>query len=219
MRKPIPSPSSKSPKSEWRKWALEERKSCPHPPCPLLPITIALRVGEGGARTHSLPSPVIGRGWRSEERTEPGEGKQTQHILLYAATEWELDVLELAQQMPGKSFYLPRCAPKRRLAIHAYPCPLVTSRFGIREPEASAPEVSPDILDLVLVPALVLDERGFRLGYGGGYYDRFLPLLRKDCRTIGIAPFIVPELPTDPWDIPVGEIYSSSSSRGGWSVR
>ncbi|WP_309719172.1 5-formyltetrahydrofolate cyclo-ligase [Armatimonas sp.] len=189
MRKPIPLPNPKSPKSEWRQWALEMRQPLDFP---------AL-----SAELCRTLAPLL---------------TDTQHLLLYAATEWELDLLALAQ-LPGKQYYLPRCAPKRRLAIHAYPCPLVTSRFGIREPEASVPEVSPELLDLVVVPALVLDERGFRLGYGGGYYDRFLPLLRKDCRTIGIAPFIVPELPTDPWDVPVGEIYSSSSSRGGWSLR
>jgi 5-formyltetrahydrofolate cyclo-ligase len=179
MRKPTPSP--KASKTEWRTWALEARQGL------------------------DLPSLSVGLCERllMELRDTPGR-----EILLYAATVCELEVLTLAHRLPEKRFYLPRCAPSRRLAIHAYPCPLVLSRFGIREPEATLPEVSPVILDMVLVPALVLDTRGFRLGYGGGYYDRFLPRLRDDCRTVGIAPFVVEELPTDSWDVPVGDLLT-----------
>jgi 5-formyltetrahydrofolate cyclo-ligase len=175
-----PTPSPASPKSEWRAWALEARRA------------LDLASLSASLQTELLPAVAGAR-----------------HVLLYAATEWELDVLPLASELPETQFYLPRCAQQRRLAIHAYPCPLLTSRFGVREPAANEPEVDPTTLDLVLVPALVLDVRGYRLGYGGGYYDRFLPRLRPDCRTLGIAPFTVPTLPTDPWDIPVGS-YSSS---------
>ncbi|WP_395145961.1 5-formyltetrahydrofolate cyclo-ligase [Armatimonas sp.] len=170
-----PIPSLKNSKTEWRAWAIAARQELDLP---------AL-----SAALHEALAPELAA---------------AQHTLLYAATEEELDVLGLAAPAAEPGCYLPRCAPKRRLAIHAYPCSLVLSRFGIWEPEATLPEVSPEILDLVLVPALVLDRRGNRLGYGGGYYDRFLPRLRPDCRTIGVAPFLVDELPTDPWDVPVG---------------
>lgn len=173
MSKPTPSPAS--PKTEWRTWALEARRS--------------LDRASLSAQLHTLLLPTLA---------------DARQVLLYASTEEEIDVLSLVATLPEIQFYLPRCAPQRRLAVHAYPCPLVTSRFGIREPATSEPEVEPSVLDLVLVPALVLDTRGYRLGYGGGYYDRFLPRLRPDCRTLGIAPFTVPELPIDPWDIPVG---------------
>lgn len=175
MTEPIP--SLKNSKTEWRTWALAERRA--------------------------LDLPTLSATLR--EALAP-ELATAQHTLLYAATEEELDVLGLASLTAKTGCYLPRCAPKRRLAIHAYPCSLVLSRFGIWEPEETLPEVSPEILDLVLVPALVLDRRGYRLGYGGGYYDRFLPRLRPDCRTIGVAPFLVDELPTDPWDVPVGGV-------------
>jgi 5-formyltetrahydrofolate cyclo-ligase len=63
---------------------------------------------------------------------------------------------------------------------------LAETTWGIREPLASAPETFPDV---VLVPLLVFDERGYRLGYGGGYYDRTLALLRrrKPIIAVGIA--------------------------------
>ena len=60
--------------------------------------------------------------------------------------------------------------------------------YNIREPK---PECSPAInikdLDVVIVPAVAYDNKCYRLGYGGGFYDRFLENLRKDAVTIGIA--------------------------------
>lgn len=60
--------------------------------------------------------------------------------------------------------------------------------YNIREPK---PEYSPEInikdLDVVIVPAVAYDKNCYRLGYGGGFYDRFLENLREDAVTIGIA--------------------------------
>jgi 5-formyltetrahydrofolate cyclo-ligase len=63
---------------------------------------------------------------------------------------------------------------------------------------SDGPEIDPDLL---LVPMLAFDRRGYRLGYGGGYYDRTLAA-RPGIRTIGCAyaALEVPELPTDPND-------------------
>ncbi|MBL8566665.1 MAG: 5-formyltetrahydrofolate cyclo-ligase [Hyphomicrobiaceae bacterium] len=63
---------------------------------------------------------------------------------------------------------------------------LADAMWGIREPLAEAGEIEPDV---VLVPLLAFDLAGYRLGYGGGFYDRTLALLRqrKPLRTIGLA--------------------------------
>jgi 5-formyltetrahydrofolate cyclo-ligase len=63
---------------------------------------------------------------------------------------------------------------------------LVAGQWNIREPDASAPEVAPDIM---LVPLAAFDRRGFRLGYGAGYFDMTINSLRtrKPVTTIGIA--------------------------------
>ena len=134
-----------------------------------------------------------------------------QTVLVYVATPEELDFLPLTTLAP-KRFALPRCAPKRRLAVHAYPCPLIVSPFGLREPAATEPELAPEELDLVLVPALAATPQGDRLGYGGGYYDRFLPRLRPNTPTLLVLPdaHLVETLPLDPWDIPVKIIVTET---------
>ena len=63
---------------------------------------------------------------------------------------------------------------------------LAAAGFGLKEPEPTAPEVLPDIL---LVPLAAFDAGGYRIGYGGGYYDRTLELYRSQraITAIGIA--------------------------------
>jgi 5-formyltetrahydrofolate cyclo-ligase len=65
---------------------------------------------------------------------------------------------------------------------------LETNSWGIQEPKQGIPCELVKI-DLVLVPLLAYDKQGHRLGYGKGYYDKFLPLCKKDCRKIGISFF------------------------------
>jgi len=64
--------------------------------------------------------------------------------------------------------------------------PLLANRWGIPEPVASPAEVAPAQLDAVLVPLLACDARGQRVGYGGGFYDRFLAQCRPGTLFIGV---------------------------------
>lgn len=65
---------------------------------------------------------------------------------------------------------------------------LAENRWGIREPVAGK-EVDPSDIDIVVVPLLCFDTRGFRVGYGKGYYDRFLARCRPDCVKAGVSLF------------------------------
>ena len=63
-----------------------------------------------------------------------------------------------------------------------------TNKYGIDEPIDGIDMFSTEI-DLVIVPLLCFDTKGYRVGYGKGYYDRFLKTCRKDCIKIGFSYF------------------------------
>lgn len=65
---------------------------------------------------------------------------------------------------------------------------LELSSWGIFEPVGNE-LVETETIDLVLVPLLCFDKRGFRVGYGGGFYDKFLVKCREDCLKIGLSFF------------------------------
>jgi len=66
--------------------------------------------------------------------------------------------------------------------------PMVLNHYGIPEPKQVV-EIDPKQIDLAFVPLLAFDEHGYRVGYGKGYYDRFLPECRKDALFIGLSFF------------------------------
>ena len=81
----------------------------------------------------------------------------------------------------GKTVCLPRMLPGHRMEVRRYlpQYPMKEADFGILEPDpALCPVVEREGIDLVLVPAACYDRRGYRLGFGGGYYDRWLAEFR-----------------------------------------
>lgn len=83
---------------------------------------------------------------------------------------------------------------------------LNVGNYGIHEPHPHAEVVDITEVDLILIPCVGCDLKGYRLGYGGGYYDRLLssPIMREKI-TMGIVFELgyLPQLPRDHWDQPL----------------
>lgn len=133
------------------------------------------------------------------------------HICLYAPLPHEVNLLPLLEELPGRSYYFPRCLPGRQMSFHRVQEPereLVPGAMGIRTPLASLPALDPQEAELVVLPGLAFEEQAnggaTRLGYGGGYYDRYLPQLAAGARTVALAlpEQLITELPTDEHDVP-----------------
>lgn len=128
------------------------------------------------------------------------------NVMLFYPTKYEIDLRKLLKDY--KNFYLPRVNGKD-LEVCPYKIgdKLEKSEFHIFEPISKA--VDKNILDLIIVPALMVDDKGYRLGYGGGFYDRFLKDFKV--KTISALPIELrtQNLPHEDFDISIDEIISA----------
>jgi 5-formyltetrahydrofolate cyclo-ligase len=87
---------------------------------------------------------------------------------------------------------------------------LVPGAWGIPEPRGGLPKVDPLRIDVAVVPGVAFDHVGGRVGYGGGYYDAFLPQLRPDAVRIALAfeAQLVDRVPTEDHDLGVDAVVT-----------
>ena len=138
---------------------------------------------------------------------------QAKTVLAYFSFRQEPDLSPLWQNQALKQRWgFSRCVGKSLIWYLWQPGEqLLTGKYGILEPLATAPAVSVQEVDLILVPTVACDRQGYRLGYGGGFYDRLLTSTGWDAiPTIGIVfDFAyLPVLPVDSWDIKLDYICS-----------
>ncbi|MFZ4719950.1 MAG: 5-formyltetrahydrofolate cyclo-ligase [Ilumatobacteraceae bacterium] len=106
----------------------------------------------------------------------------------------------------GKRLLLPRIEDGQIVVCDA-DGPMTRSRIGVEEPQG--PALPYDLVEFVIVPGLAFTPDGYRLGYGGGFYDRFLPQVTVPNAGVCFAEQVVPELPVEPHDIRVHRVVSA----------
>ena len=170
-------PGLRDDKATWRAWARDRRGNLP------LPDSAAICA----ALTEFLRS------------------RNVTGVLAYHALPGEPDLSALAADF---RLYTTRAVfrPGPRLSLHPWHTASELSSFGARQPPRGTPEVSREDIGAVLLPGLVFDRSGWRLGYGGGFYDRLLegwPVL-----TVGVIPaaMLIAELPHETHDLPVQHV-------------
>ena len=141
------------------------------------------------------------------------------NIMLYLSFNNEVDTTPLVTWClnNGKTVIVPYCVKLEKkiipFKINNLTTDLNKSTFGIMEPRHDLlEEANINDIDLIIVPGVVFDTNCNRIGFGAGYYDRFLPNKAKNALTIGIAydHQIIDEIPTDVYDVPLDFIVTEN---------
>ena len=134
--------------------------------------------------------------------------QEAKTIATYLSFPHEFQTQELIEQAlkDGKKVLIPKTYPKGRMEFVVYhPQQLVKTSFGLLEPQGDLEVVEPSQIDLIHVPGLAFTTEGYRIGYGGGYYDRYLEHFAGHTMST-IYPCQVQEFNSENHDIPVQEV-------------
>jgi 5-formyltetrahydrofolate cyclo-ligase len=145
-------------------------------------------------------------------------------VLFYHPIRTEPDLRPLACQFPQKNWFLPVMKPNNRMTFYPYHPhhSLKQGQHGIWEPDVlqESMAIMPAHLrpeDVMIVPGLLFDRSGYRLGYGQGNFDRFLGEALQNgsnCVKFGAVPaaLLWDSLPRDKWDLPVNWLFTEQET-------
>lgn len=184
-----------SSKDKIRRKLIEQRRSLPHEGVAACSLAVVERI-------RALP-----------------EWMNARQALLYWPLPDEVDTRPLAVDLwqRGAMVLLPRCRPGHPgvmdLACVNCEDDLTEGSFSIMEPIERCRVLEPDCADfapdVALIPGVAFDREGYRVGYGGGYYDRLLESAHMGrCYKVGLCceEFFMRKLPRDDWDRPVNAV-------------
>lgn len=156
---------------------------------------------------------------------ETEEWRNAKTVALTVSRFPEVDTWQLIRKgwEQSKTMAVPKCHPKtKKMTFHQIRSftDLEHSFFGLFEPKEQETEVVPkEALDLVIVPGLLYNKSGFRIGFGGGYYDRFLQHYRGHTISLAFSLQLTDHLPHEKHDIPVEKIVTEKEIiRAAWQM-
>jgi 5-formyltetrahydrofolate cyclo-ligase len=137
--------------------------------------------------------------------------QHSEMVLTYMPIKSEADLTPLLDRGTHKRWILPRIIPEEdhRMVFHPYDADrLIRHPFGMAEPAPDSPVIPSQEIQLALVPGLAFDRLGWRLGYGGGYFDRFLKEFKGVSVGVVFHALLLDEVPHTPLDVPMGWIVT-----------
>ena len=133
------------------------------------------------------------------------------NIGIYIPMPHEVNLLPLLQEYPQHHYAAPRCLPGRQMSFHyirRVAEDTAPDAHGIPAPHADLPVMQPEDIDILFVPGVAFTPEGDRLGYGGGYYDRFFGKFKPASIGVAYEEFILRSVPHGRFDISVDVIVS-----------
>lgn len=142
--------------------------------------------------------------------------KNAKTIMIFVSFNYEVDTREFIKKAiaEGKDVLVPITIPETKQLIPSLLKDyneLAPGFYNILTPKDEfIRPTDPDLIDLIIVPGIAFDHQGYRVGYGGGYYDRFLSKIKPTVPKISIAFHLqlIDKVPKDHFDIPVDYIYT-----------
>lgn len=141
------------------------------------------------------------------------EWKQAETIGITIAVYPELETKFIIEQawLEGKRVAVPKCMPRTKELDFRYITSfseLETVYFGLQEPVMTMEHAAKEDISLLIVPGLAFTRKGYRLGFGGGYYDRFLSDYKGKLLSLAFELQLMEYLPIESHDIPVSKIIT-----------
>ena len=159
-------------------------------------------------RTHILSSP---------------EYKKAQTIFCYVGTSREINTMPMILQAlaEGKRIGVPLCKTMGIMEVREIRSEedLVMGAYEILAPREDAPLIAPEEIDLCIVPCMTCNHKGERLGYGGGFYDRFLEKTHCPKMMLCREKVMTELIPTEPHDLVMDSVVSEKGIFDGGVLR
>ncbi len=143
--------------------------------------------------------------------------QKAKRIMAYLSMKGEADLDPLIRQAlaDGKEIYIPVCLPEKQMEAgrllsmdHFKKGP-----YGLRDLPDGYEVISPEALDLVLVPGVACTKEGIRLGMGAGYYDRYLSHVPFEKRVVTLWDFqVIADIPFEPFDQKMAQIVTDKET-------
>ncbi len=165
-----------------------------------------------GAQERKTKSVII-----QQKLMELPEFQLAQTVMLFLNFREEVETTAMAEATLAckKKLVLPRCAPHGimlPIEVHDLIQDIEPGTYGIREPKLTLGVVDPSEIDLIIVPGSGFDLQGNRLGYGGGFYDRFFMLLKPLTPRValGFECQVIPEVPVGKYDAKMTKLITEN---------